>query len=87
VRLELLINQIAKTPGARGPQGPRGLSGPPGKNGSDATADINAIVSILEKRFNKPITFQMLDESGRVKQQHSAYLGGTVQFQLTPVGE
>ncbi len=41
--------------------------------------------ALLEAAKKEPITVQILDPSGKVKQESKTYLGGTLRFQLKPV--
>jgi hypothetical protein len=41
--------------------------------------------ALLDAAKKEPITVQILDPSGKVKQESKTYLGGTLRFQLKPV--
>ena len=63
--------------------------GPPGPPGKDGQVNIQAVAAaVLERlgpRIDEPITVQILDVDGNVRQQTQAGLGGVLRFQLIPV--
>jgi len=62
------------------------LAGEDGQNGKIDIQELTAVVlQRLQPRLDKPITIQILDDKGNVRQQTQAGLGGTLQFQLVPV--
>ena len=70
--------EIASLKKARGPQGEVGPQGAAGE------VDHQRIVDELAKR---PITVQIVDKNGNIKQQQRVYLGGTLRLRHRPIGE
>ena len=79
--LRAAIERLKKEKGPKGDEGPRGT---PGIRGALVDVDYKRIVDELAKR---PITVQIVDANGNVKQQQKVYLGGTLRLRHRPVGD
>lgn len=71
------------TTGEPGPPGLRGSQGPPGAAGS--LGDLQELADKIGPLLDK-MNFQLLDADFNVVQEYQAGPGGTVPFQLVPVG-
>ena len=98
--LQKQVAEIELKPGPAGPAGPKGDPGPAGKDGADrkdadsttinlAITEINAVkarVDKLQNQLDTPLTVQILDENGQVRQQTSVHLGKEpLRLKLVPV--